>query len=591
MGEGARRNLRRLTAAGAARRYYHGDVAEQAAYDVSRGTILQPRTEDQDVDESIGSDANWQTTGGGGGQDSKQEGNRHTSAETGHGKTNRLLSLRPVISTSARQALDASQREANSKDKVEFQSWITDQSANTVANHNNSSMGRSKQSYTPYSRDDVLDSDTLSTMEESLPSAPEDTPLSQDNHSGSTLLYSPLGVETELTNQTMSKEIHILGVGAIGKFIAHGLASLTNPPPITLLMHRPLLMQQWHDEGGAIQLLREGRIYTQSGFNIESAANFRREKPNQRFAGFGPNLEHSAEPPETNIDTLIVTTAPKATLPALMAVRDRLRPSSTICIIGEGMGVVEELNTHVFPDPQRRPTYILGNVARSPYIMPSDRTFSIVQKGQVSVGCSKLPRQIVSPATEFLPSVTRTDFSWSLPASYLVGLLARVPEFHTRTVGHKSFYKDQLLRLVVSSVIGPISVVHDCSNSELLMSYNAKMAMKAVLEEISLIIRSLPELQSLANVDSDFDTTKLQKIVKSSLIKTASSHSRMLQDVNAGRRTDIDYLNGYLLTRAVELGIDCPINEMLVNVVKGKQMIKSRIADGHVPFLNGENAL
>lgn len=525
MGEGARRNLKRLTAGGAARRYYQVIVAEQAAYDVSRDISLQPKTEDDE--DHLGGNEKWEIAGRGPGLDSRKEADQELPAQPGDKEADKTAISMPMVPTPSDQLLDVPREEGKSED---------------------------------------------------------------DNPPGATLLYSSLGVDAEMTEQTMSKEIHILGVGAIGKFIAHGLSSLTNPPPITLLMHRPLLMQQWHDEGCAIHLLREGQIHTQSGFNIESAANFRREKPNQRFAGFGPNLEHSAEPPETNIDTLIVTTAPKATIPALMTVRRRIRPSSTICIIGDGMGIVEDINTLVFPDPQRRPTYILGNVARSPYIRPSDRTFSIVQTGQVSIGCSKLPRKLVSPATDSQPSISRVDFSWSLPASYLVGLLARVPEFYTRTIGHKSFYKDQLLRLAVASVIGPVSVLHDCSNSELLMSHNAKVAMKSVVDEISLVIRSLPELQSLANIETDFGAIKLQTRVKSTLIKTAQNHSKMLEDVNAGRRTDIDYLNGYLLTRAAELGIRCPINEMLVNVVKGKQMIKSRILDGHVPFMNGGRA-
>ena len=38
----------------------------------------------------------------------------------------------------------------------------------------------------------------------------------------------------------------------------------------------------------------------------------------------------------------------------------------------------------------------------------------------------------------------------------------------------------------------------------------------------------------------------------------------MLQDVHAGRRTEIDYINGYLLQVAQRHGIDAPRNRALV---------------------------
>src|SRR5438874_1470778 len=77
-------------------------------------------------------------------------------------------------------------------------------------------------------------------------------------------LWRPLirpGIEPEIEREPVSKTIHILGLGAVGKYIAHNLAGQPDAPLVTLLMHRPLLMQQWHDEGAAIRLLKNGKIY------------------------------------------------------------------------------------------------------------------------------------------------------------------------------------------------------------------------------------------------------------------------------------------------------------------------------------------
>ena len=42
----------------------------------------------------------------------------------------------------------------------------------------------------------------------------------------------------------------------------------------------------------------------------------------------------------------------------------------------------------------------------------------------------------------------------------------------------------------------------------------------------------------------------------------------LLQDLKKGRRTEIDYLNGYVVTKGVETGVATPINQALVTLVK-----------------------
>ncbi len=49
---------------------------------------------------------------------------------------------------------------------------------------------------------------------------------------------------------------------------------------------------------------------------------------------------------------------------------------------------------------------------------------------------------------------------------------------------------------------------------------------------------------------------------------TRRNLSSMLQDVLNGRRTEIDFLNGYIYRKGVELGIDTPVNKLLYFLVK-----------------------
>lgn len=49
---------------------------------------------------------------------------------------------------------------------------------------------------------------------------------------------------------------------------------------------------------------------------------------------------------------------------------------------------------------------------------------------------------------------------------------------------------------------------------------------------------------------------------------TAGNTSSMLQDVTAGRRTEIDAINGYVADRAADAGLDAPTNRTLVALVR-----------------------
>jgi 2-dehydropantoate 2-reductase len=50
--------------------------------------------------------------------------------------------------------------------------------------------------------------------------------------------------------------------------------------------------------------------------------------------------------------------------------------------------------------------------------------------------------------------------------------------------------------------------------------------------------------------------------------KYSQVKSSSLQSLERGRRTEIDYLNGYVVERAREAGVDVPLNEALVRIIK-----------------------
>jgi len=55
------------------------------------------------------------------------------------------------------------------------------------------------------------------------------------------------------------------------------------------------------------------------------------------------------------------------------------------------------------------------------------------------------------------------------------------------------------------------------------------------------------------------------------LPKAAAHRSSMLQDVEAGRRTEIDYLNGAVVRMGQGRGIATPGNEAVANLVRARE--------------------
>ncbi len=61
---------------------------------------------------------------------------------------------------------------------------------------------------------------------------------------------------------------------------------------------------------------------------------------------------------------------------------------------------------------------------------------------------------------------------------------------------------------------------------------------------------------------------------------TARNKSSMRQDMELGRKTEIDYINGAVVTLGEELGIDTPVNWTLTQLIKVKELKREKDNDG-----------
>lgn len=113
-------------------------------------------------------------------------------------------------------------------------------------------------------------------------------------------------------------------------------------------------------------------------------------------------------------------------------------------------------------------------------------------------------------------------------------------------------------KLAVNAVINPLTAIHRVNNGAL-----------AATEFEGTICAILDELLQVAKQEGialTFDA--LQVRVKEVIRLTAANYSSMYQDLKHGRKTEIDYINGYLQQRAEQYGLTLPINSELVAQIK-----------------------
>ncbi len=108
-------------------------------------------------------------------------------------------------------------------------------------------------------------------------------------------------------------------------------------------------------------------------------------------------------------------------------------------------------------------------------------------------------------------------------------------------------------KAAINAVINPLTAILKVKNGELLGVWNSA---KIVCEECKLVLEKL-------GIEMDVEG-EVRKIVHS----TAENKSSMLQDVEKGKRTEIDAITGKIVEVGKKLGVDVKVNELLYWLVK-----------------------
>ncbi|CAA0109631.1 2-dehydropantoate 2-reductase [Halioglobus japonicus] len=116
-------------------------------------------------------------------------------------------------------------------------------------------------------------------------------------------------------------------------------------------------------------------------------------------------------------------------------------------------------------------------------------------------------------------------------------------------------------KLAVNCIINPLTAVSGCRNGELARSSELSAQVEALCSEVADISRA-------AGFDNIAE--KLRPAVSAVIAGTADNRSSMLQDIERGRQTEIDYITGYLLKIAEQHGIQAPKNRSLLERIRNR---------------------
>jgi len=167
---------------------------------------------------------------------------------------------------------------------------------------------------------------------------------------------------------------------------------------------------------------------------------------------------------------------------------------------------------------------------------------------------------------------------------YLLRTLTRAAPLAAIGVAAPELLLLQLEKIAVNASLNPLTVLLDCRNGDLLHNWYATRVMRLLVAEISVIIRALPEVRGLPNVEARFSAAKLEARVRSIIQSTALNYSSMLVDVRNGRPTEINYITGFLVRKGEDLGIRCMMNYLVLQLIHSKEKIMGREAQSHLPL-------
>jgi 2-dehydropantoate 2-reductase len=119
------------------------------------------------------------------------------------------------------------------------------------------------------------------------------------------------------------------------------------------------------------------------------------------------------------------------------------------------------------------------------------------------------------------------------------------------------------LKLLRNCALNANSALGNCRYGEIVQNDDAKKLMEHIVDEVLAVARAAHVVLPGVN-DRESGMAAAMELAT----QMADAFSSTAQDLNRGRLTEVDALNGYISRRGAELGIPVPVNHALFTLVK-----------------------
>ncbi|KAH7361386.1 ketopantoate reductase PanE/ApbA C terminal-domain-containing protein [Plectosphaerella cucumerina] len=350
------------------------------------------------------------------------------------------------------------------------------------------------------------------------------------------------------------KRIHIVGIGNIGILLATALAQLPNRPPITLVVHKRELLEQWHRQPG-LQITRNKCTDFVVDFDVEWWTD---EEP---VSGPKRQIADGA-----TIGNLLVSTKASVALLEVDRVRRYLNSSSTVAFVQNGM-------CKLWQPYGKRYMALRHPTGNHPNWLACVTTHGVTSLGRFRSEHVAVADMKIGPV--HLSQHSKTH-------SYLPETLCRAPFVHGEGVTSEELWILQLEKLVVNAIINPLTAILGCKNGKLFETPDGPLmhVVESLIQEASEVLQALIQhpMTDAILADPDrrhdllnrFSAHHLRLMLLNIGHKVKDNTSSMLQDYRAGKGTEIQDFNGWLVDTAAFLDVKASTtrHEALVQLVE-----------------------
>uniref|UniRef100_A0A0B7K2R9 Uncharacterized protein n=1 Tax=Bionectria ochroleuca TaxID=29856 RepID=A0A0B7K2R9_BIOOC len=363
-----------------------------------------------------------------------------------------------------------------------------------------------------------------------------DTPTRRPQPSPKFYVPSVL-LPAEASKSPSVHKIHILGEDERSKFIAHALSGV----------YESVELLGWK---------RTPSRYT----NIQKTSKGNRRETS-KFERNPIKLKKSDEEDNSPIDHLVISSKAFGAESSLDQYKHRLREDTTVCVMTEGLGVLDDVRAKIFNGTFQMPNMLLGHMSHK---LAFNRNYNSVKQlkgGQLLM--TPLPTTTVSHSSIERKTENRTNF---------VESFGRARQLRGSITEYDSWLRFKLPSVIFAAVADPVCVLLDLPYHGLLQNPPAQRMMERLLDEITLTLEMLPELESSTVVRDYVRGNLIKRQLYKNIMAKRDAQSSLLYQVQHGHQTDIDYLNGYFLKRAKRIGLDLRMNKLMTDMVKAKTL-------------------